>query len=417
MTDSNSVTPAAGGKRDRGILLTGLITYGVGQSLLYIIFAPLGQKIGMPAWQIGTIISISNLAILFAAPFWGRKSDTVGRRNVFVIGLVGYGLGYAGLAAGIQAGIAGALIAMPLFVSLVIARLVYGALAGAMQPAAQAYIADTTTAEDRTKGMALIASAGGLGTIVGPIFAGSLASLNPLLPMYAAAAIALVVAVWAQLRLAEPERHRQQAEQSGVGRVFGTIFPYLLGWAVVFFVFTAIQTIAVFMINNQLGITDEEEQIRIVFLAFLQMAVITVIVQIGVMQFVKMQPRFLLRTCFILFGVVVYLMTGVDSTTDLYLIFIGMGFAVSLAMPSLTTAASLAVGPQDQGVAAGLLAAAPTFGMVLGPMSMSILYELDQVLPLQFSAVMLVLTGIYFWFVKVPLANLGSKQAKALADG
>ncbi|MGI9308696.1 MAG: MFS transporter, partial [Gammaproteobacteria bacterium] len=361
----NTQTPARGGK-DKGILLTGLITYGIGQSLLYIIFAPLGQKIGMPAWQIGTVISISNLAILFAAPYWGRKSDTFGRRNVFVIGLIGYGLGYAGLAAGVQLGNAGVLVAMPLFISLVAARLVYGGLAGAMQPAAQAYIADTTSEDDRAKGMALVASAGGLGTIVGPLFAGGLAKINLLLPMYAAAGLALVIAVWAHLRLVEPERHSKQEDQAGIGRVFGTIFPYLLGWAVVFFVFTAIQTIAVFMIQNQLGITDEAEQVGTVTLAFLFMAIVTVIMQIGVMQAVKMQPRMLLRTCFILFGIVVFLMPGVQSTLQLYLIFMGMGFAVSLAMPSLTAAASLAVSPEDQGVAAGLLAAAPTFGMVLG---------------------------------------------------
>ena len=48
MSETDNATSAAGSKRDRGILLTGLITYGVGQSLLYIIFAPLGQKIGMP---------------------------------------------------------------------------------------------------------------------------------------------------------------------------------------------------------------------------------------------------------------------------------------------------------------------------------------------------------------------------------
>ncbi|MBT8421889.1 MAG: MFS transporter, partial [Gammaproteobacteria bacterium] len=92
MTES-SIT--AGSSKDRLILLSGLITYGIGQSLLYVIFAPLGQSMGMPAWQIGTIISISNLAILFAAPFWGRRSDSLGRRAVFVLGLIGYAVGYA----------------------------------------------------------------------------------------------------------------------------------------------------------------------------------------------------------------------------------------------------------------------------------------------------------------------------------
>jgi MFS family permease len=405
MTDSGTDV-AAGGGRDRTILLTGLITYGVGQSLLYIIFAPLGQKIGMPAWQIGTIISISNLAILFAAPFWGRKSDTLGRRRVFVIGLVGYGVGYGALALAVQAGLAGMLLTMPLFLSLVAARLVYGGLAGAMQPAAQAYIADTTDESNRAQGMALIASAGGLGTIVGPIFAGGLAEISPLLPMYAAAVIGLIAALWARVALVEPARHQATQEQTGMARVFRQIFPYLLGWFVVFFVFTAIQTIAVFMINNQLGVTDEQQQIRTMRNAFLFMALVTVVMQVVVMQIWKMQPRILLRFAFLLFGVVVFLMSGITTTLQLYMIFMAMGFAVSLAMPSLTSAASLTVSPADQGVAAGLLAAAPTFGMVLGPMGMAILYEFNKVLPIQIGAVMLVLTGIYFWFVNIPLTEV-----------
>ncbi|MGI9290606.1 MAG: MFS transporter, partial [Gammaproteobacteria bacterium] len=71
MNDLNTES-VAGGKRDRTILLAGLITYGVGQSLLYIILMPLGLEIGMSAGQLGTIISISNLAILFTAPVWGK---------------------------------------------------------------------------------------------------------------------------------------------------------------------------------------------------------------------------------------------------------------------------------------------------------------------------------------------------------
>ena len=397
-------TAAAGSSKDRLILLAGLITYGVGQSLLYVIFAPLGQAIGMPEWQIGTIISISNLAILFAAPYWGRRSDTLGRRAVFVLGLVGYALGYAGLAVGLQVGAAGVVVGLPLFLTLVAARLLYGGLAGAMQPAAQAYIADTTTEEERPKRMALIASAGGLGTIIGPIFAGSLASLSALLPMYVAAGMALLMALWAKTQLVEPVRHREQEESVGTRRVFGTVFPYLLGWAVVFFVFTAIQTIVAFIIKNQLGIVDQADQIQIITLASLQMAFVTVVMQIGVMQFVPLQPRMLLRVCFIIFGVVTFLMVYVSAVWQLYLVFIGMGFAVSLAMPSLTTAASLSIGAEDQGAAAGLLAAAPTFGMVLGPMSMAVLYGINAQLPLQVSAAMLVATGVYFWFVNIPLA-------------
>jgi MFS family permease len=138
------------------------------------------------------------------------------------------------------------------------------------------------------------------------------------------------------------------------------------------------------------------------------MAITTVIMQIVVMQKFKMQPKILLRTAFIVFGGVLLLLPGAATTLQLYLVFIGMGFAVSLAMPSLTAAASLTLGPQDQGVGAGLLAAAPTVGMVLGPLSMGILYQTSPVLAVQICACMVIATGIYFWFVQIPEAHVAA---------
>jgi len=404
--NTNSEQPAAAGRgRDRQILMAGLITYGIGQSLLFIIFLPLGLELDMAAWQIGTVISISNLAILFSAPFWGKTSDSWGRRTVFVVGMIGFSVGYGALALGIQAGLAGVALGLPLFLGLVAARLIYGVFAGAAQPSAQAYIADTTDEGSRAQGMALVAAAGGLGTIIGPIFAGFLAKVDPLFPMYAAAVLGLGSAVWAWFGLVEPEKHPQALQSEGTARVFRKIFPYLFGWFVVFFVFTAIQMIAGFMIDNQLGITDTDEQIAVIRNAFMFMAIITVIMQVVIMQKFKMQPKTLLRSAFIIFGIVLLILPGAASTLQLYLVFVGMGFAVSLAMPSLTAAASLTLGPQDQGVGAGLLAAAPTFGMVLGPLSMGFLYELSPVLSIQLCAAMTILTGIYFWFVQVPAAH------------
>jgi MFS family permease len=409
MTAANQAL--AGSKRDRAILLAGLITYGVGQSLLYIILMPLGLEIGMSAGQLGTIISISNLAILFSAPLWGKTSDSWGRRTVFVIGMTGYAIGYALLAVGMQAGMAGVIVGMPLFLGLLAARLVYGAFAGAAQPAAQAYIADTTDEASRPQGMAMIAAAGGLGTIVGPVFAGFLAKIDPLVPMYAAAVIGLVAAVWAQTSLVEPTKHEHKKPSEGTWRVFKKIFPYLLGWCVVFFVFTAIQLIAGLLLGSQIGITDTDELIAIIRNAFIFMAIMTVIMQVVVMQKIKMQPRLLLRVAFILFGLVLLVLPTATTAIEIYLVFVGMGFSVSLAMPSLTSAASLTLGPQDQGVGAGLLTAAPTFGMVLGPMSMGFLFEQSPALSIQLCAGMVILTGIYIWFVNVPLVDMESKQS------
>ena len=76
---------AASLPRDRLILLVGLITYGMGQSLLFVIFAPLTRRLGIEEWQLGFIIAASNVMLAFSAPRWGaapsiRHARPLGRR-------------------------------------------------------------------------------------------------------------------------------------------------------------------------------------------------------------------------------------------------------------------------------------------------------------------------------------------------
>ena len=161
--------------RDRLILLVGLITYGMGQSLLFVIFAPLARQLDIQEWQLGFIIAASNVMLAFSAPRWGRVSQRMGRRTVYLIGLAGYAVGYALLAFGVQLGLLGVFSAGSLFALLLVLRMAYGLVVGGINPAATAYIADTTDEKSRSAGMALVAMSGGLGTIIGPAFGGALA--------------------------------------------------------------------------------------------------------------------------------------------------------------------------------------------------------------------------------------------------
>ncbi len=149
--------------RDRLILLVGLITYGMGQSLLFVIFAPIARQLGIEEWQLGFIIAASNVMLAFSAPRWGRASQRLGRRTVYLIGLAGYAVGYALLAFGVQLGLLDVITGGALFALLLALRLAYGLVVGGINPAATAYIADTTDEKSRGAGMALVAMSGGLG--------------------------------------------------------------------------------------------------------------------------------------------------------------------------------------------------------------------------------------------------------------
>jgi MFS family permease len=284
------------------------------------------------------------------------------------------------------------------------ARLVYGIFAGGIQPAAQAYIADTTDAGSRAQGMALVAASGGIGTIIGPVFGGLLAEISPLFPMYAASALALCAALWAWFGLTEPARHVSTEPQARLRFTDQRIFPYLLGWFVIFMVFTGIQVVTAFFVKDQIGLDSQQAVIRATSIAMFCMALVTVIVQVVVLQVWKLPPKVLLRTSFILFGLVLLLLSQVQSLPMLFVTFALMGLGASLAMPSLSAAASIAVEPHEQGGAAGLLTAAPTLGMVFGPALGAILYQQGPGLPMLAGGALTILTGIYFWFVRIPEA-------------
>src|ERR1043165_300829 len=97
--------------------------------------------------------------LLFAAPFWGRLSDRLGRRPVMLLSLAGSFLSYLLFA------FAGS------FLWLLVSRIVAGAI-DASVGVGQAYLADRTRPEERAKAMGLIGAAYGMGFIVGPATAG-----------------------------------------------------------------------------------------------------------------------------------------------------------------------------------------------------------------------------------------------------
>ena len=162
-------------------------------------------------WQLGLLMaSFSAMQFIFA-PIWGRLSDQIGRRPVLMIGLAGSVLCYA------LFGVATIMKSLPL---LFISRIGAGT-AGATISTAQAYIADTTSLENRPKGMALIGMAFGLGFTFGPLL-GFLAvpdrdSQPGPAPGFVAAALSAVALVLAIVLLPES---RHDSSDNAAKRIF-----------------------------------------------------------------------------------------------------------------------------------------------------------------------------------------------------
>ena len=138
-----------------------LVGFGIVLPLL-----PLYSKnFGASGLMIGAIMGIYSLMQFLFSPVWGRWSDRIGRRPLLLFSTLGAAISYVVFALG--SGAAGGT-ALLIFL---FARALAG-FCGANITVAQAYIADITPPEKRSKSMALIGVAFGLGFIFGPYIGG-----------------------------------------------------------------------------------------------------------------------------------------------------------------------------------------------------------------------------------------------------
>jgi DHA1 family tetracycline resistance protein-like MFS transporter len=134
-----------------------LIGFGIVLPLL-----PLySRDLGANGFIIGIVqASYSAMQFLFA-PGWGRLSDRIGRRPVLLVSTAGAAVSYVVLALG--CGMGG-----HLGLWVVLGSRILAGICGANITVAQAYIADITAPEERSKRMGLIGMAFGLGFVFGP---------------------------------------------------------------------------------------------------------------------------------------------------------------------------------------------------------------------------------------------------------
>ena len=69
------------------VLFLGMFAIGTGQTLFIAVLPPFARGLGLAEMQVGFIFSLSALGWMLMSPFWGRKSDFVGRKTIIILGL------------------------------------------------------------------------------------------------------------------------------------------------------------------------------------------------------------------------------------------------------------------------------------------------------------------------------------------
>ncbi len=399
-----------GPARGFALLFTVMLTIAAANTALQSVLPALGRELGVADNAVAGAFSASALLWVVAAPFWANRSERYGRRAMILLGLGGLtvSLGLCGLflLAGINRWIGG-VTAFALFVG---GRMIYGGLGAAAPPAVQAIVAGETGPEERTRALTLLASAFGLGTILGPAIApyligGRVGGVEVGLagPAFAFSLFGLTMLLIVRATLpadgaihaggaasaypsigGEPTGASVRAATESHAETVGYLDRRVRAWLAAGLVSGHAQTMTSqaigFLVIDRLHLAPAAalEPTAIILMIG---AGASLLAQWGVIPLLDLSPRAL-----VLWGLVLAA-AGCAATglgTSLYalatanaLASLGWGFT----RPGYTAGASLGVGPDAQGSVAGKVTSVNGASFVLGPSIGVGLYQLSHALP------------------------------------
>ena len=406
-------------KRDFAILFAALMTVAAGNTALQAVLPAIGRELNFSDTAIAAVFSLSALMWAVTAPFWARASDRRGRKPLILVALAGFGVSMAGFGLVVWAGLEGWVGAAAIFTGLMLSRAVYGLFGSASNPAAQAYVADRTSREERTNALALLASAFGLGTVLGPAITPFLA-LPPfglLGPMVAFSVLAVAMFVLVSRGLVEerpPETllHEPETAAAPPGRGLWRD-PRVAPFLIYTFVLVSIQAVNLqslgFLVIDTVDLPPARAQ-TFIGAAMMAGAAAGLLAQWGLIRMLSMSPRSLLRWGCGLACIGNAAMAVAPDFGGVVFAYALANLGFGLARPGFTAGVSLAVNAHEQGAVAGALTGVVGASFIVAPVAGMALYELSTPLPFLLNAVVAI--ALLGYAMKSPAL----KNAKVTAE-
>ena len=203
------MSPGPAGRARLPVLFAVAFVDMVGLTMILPLLPFYARDLGANATLVGLLIAAFSVAQLAVAPVWGRFSDRYGRRPAILAGLLVTAVAYLLFA------LAGSL------VTLFLSRIVQG-VGGGTIGVVQAYVADASPLDRRTRSLGWLSAVTSLGAVAGPAFGSLMIEVGgQRAPGLAAAALAGLVAVFAWRFLRESHDLRTGSTDPGIVRTTG----------------------------------------------------------------------------------------------------------------------------------------------------------------------------------------------------
>jgi predicted MFS family arabinose efflux permease len=361
-------TPALNASKGRlsVIFFTVLIDL-IGFGIVIPILPYYAQRFGQHGLGFGLLVGAYSGMQFISTTVLGRLSDRWGRRPLLLLTMLLNAVGYVGFAYAGSYGV------------LLLARLVSG-FAGGNISVAQAYIADITTAEGRSKGMGVIGAAFGLGFIIGPGIGGfSSHFLGHAAPGLVAAGLSLLnlVLAWRILPESLHEHHRSNKSMFEFGH-FGAAFAHReLRWLLIVWFLSPVAFAGytvVLPLYTSIAFGWKELDLGYLFIVI---GIVAAIVQGW--AFGRIAQRTGDRALLIagLFGMAagILVVPFAGSSAALYGWTVLLAFSNSIFGPAASGMTSVLADPKEQGTILGVAQSLAALGRLSGPEVLGTTYD------------------------------------------
>jgi len=330
------------------------------------------ERMGASPEIITLTMAAFSLGQFVAAPYWGRLSDSTGRKPVLILTLLGSGLSYVILAYA------------PNLTVVILSRILSGLMAGNVS-IAFAYVADITDDSNRSAGLGKVSAALGLGFMTGPAIGGLLAGKNVedanyLLTALAAAGINFLAMLAAMIFLKESLGIKQRKPFEGFSKIIElktftpakSILPLVFCGLIFYTAMSMMESIFPLWANKIFSYGPSH-----IGGVFFMLGSIGVIIQGGFIgkltELLGEKKLVQLAALSLMTGLTVIGSASFEFSLWIGLFFFGCGAAIF--NPSLSSLISKSADPSSRGQYLGHYQAACSMGRIVGPSVSGLLYS------------------------------------------